>query len=241
MGKLNHIFEKHGDFFKDQQEEIGKLLRSTMKFYYKDGRAYPSVTSIINPTGMSFYAREYAARGTIAHHIFRHWIETREWLDWYDCSILEKEIYIIETGRNKLKVEDANCKGFINAFGDRFYFDKATLEKRFFNEEHGYTGRPDVQGVYGLSVPVVPDNEAHWAMIDLKSVGAYDQKGLEKIFMQLAAYAFGIGEEFFWGICIPLNGKTKLGYAEPIVCNDLRPYFEKFMQRRKALEDLYGI
>lgn len=229
--KLKHLFEKHDDFFKDQQKEIGQLLRSTMKFHYKDGKPYPSVTSIINPTGMSHFAAAYGARGTIVHYVFRHWIETGGWLDWRNCRVLEKEIYIMERDKRKVCLEDANYKGFIAAYGNRFEFDRDSLEKRFFNDKYFYTGRPDSEGKY-LYNP---------AMFEYKSIGTYNKKELDAIFMQLAAYAFGINKLGLWGVCIPLNGKTKVGYAEPIVCTDLKPYFEMFLRRREALRDLYGI
>lgn len=245
MSKLKFLFEKHGDFFKEQQAEIGQMLRGTMKFYWHEGRAYPSVTSIINPTGMSHFAAAYGARGTIVHYLFWHYIRTGEWLDWRNCQVLEKEIYIMERDRRKVRLEDANYMGFMLEYGARFQFDRDSLEKRFFNDEYGYTGRPDSEGLY--SVPNLdglaggPYITGAPSVFEYKSIGTYNKRELDTIFMQLAAYAFGINKPRLWGVCIPLNGKTKIGYAPPIVRTDLKPYFEKFMQRRQALRDLYGI
>lgn len=244
---LKHLFEKHDDFFKDQQKEIGQLLRSTMKFHHKDGKPYPSVTSIINPIGMSHFAASYGARGTIIHYLFWHYIRTGEWLDWRNCQILEKEIYIMERDKRKVRLEDANYTGFMLEYGKRFQFDRDSLENRFFNEEHFYTGRPDSEGIYITPLRSSRFEDAEEclsfpkAIFEYKSIGTYKKKELDEIFMQLAAYAFGINKPNSWGVCIPLNGKTKLGYAEPIVCKDLKPCFEKFMLRRTALKDLYGI
>lgn len=231
MVKFKHIFEKHEDFFQEQQEEIGRLLRSTMKFYWHNDKAFPSVTSILRPKGLSHFAAEYASRGSIVHYVFKCYLEIGKWIDWRDCEFLEKDIYVVETGRSRLRIEDANIKGFLETYGDRFDFDRSLVEKRFFNEEYSYTGKPDVPGLY-----------AGWpAVIDVKTIGTYDKKAIEMIFMQLAAYAHGIGNPEAWGVCIPLNGKTKEGFGEPIVCTDLQPYWEKFLARRKALLDLYGI
>jgi len=235
--KLNRIFEAHGDFFKDQQKEIGRLLRTTMKFHYRAGKWYPSVTSIINPTGMSHFAAAYGARGTIVHYLFWHYIRTGEWLDWRNCRLLEKEIYIMEQDRRKVRVEAANYKGFMLEYGKRFQFDRDSLEKRFFNDKYFFTGRPDSEGLY---TPIL-SGMTYPSIFEYKSIGTYNKKELDAIFMQLAAYAFGQDKPDLWGVCIPLNGKTKLGYVEPIVCKDLRPYFDMFLKRREALRDLYGI
>ena len=92
MTKLKFLFEKHGDFFKEQQAEIGQMLRRSMNLHWHAGRQYPSVTSIINPTGYSRFVAPYASRGTIVHYLFRRYIETGWWLNWRDCGVLEKDI-----------------------------------------------------------------------------------------------------------------------------------------------------
>lgn len=147
-------------FNKNKVDEAGLRIRT------KDGKRYPSVTSILSPTPYNGNP-EYGIRGTEIHKIVNHYAFEGEWID-------------PKAPLSTLKYEDIKYKEFFEAFKDRISFKAPSLqvEIEFFNDEHMYSGEVDmlclVDGV--LTLCDIKTGQWKWEQLVAYYKGLNDKK-----------------------------------------------------------------
>lgn len=112
------------------QYQDAKVGMSGARVRIKDGKKYPSVTSILNPDSPPIDP-EYGLRGTEIHRMFKEWVFGGIWPD--PGIKLEK-----------LKFEDVKYEEFFKKFESRIDFNNARLDVEVFHEKHLYSGEIDV-------------------------------------------------------------------------------------------------
>jgi len=133
----------------------------------------------------------------------------------------------------KHDIDVGDFKGFLEVYP----IDKMEVGKRFFNDEYGYCGEPDVIGV--------PIKDKNWDKLGVKPIETiFDVKRTPDKYkngLQLSAYCknYGIKQ----GIIIPLNDKTQQGYSKPPVYDEetLAGYFQMFQDKQKEFKKRYNI
>ena len=217
------------------REEIDSLLRlnveniknakkakdvGNFRFYERNGLKYVSVSSVLNPEPKTpeeeARLKPYGDRGTALHRIFAHLITNGE------MSSPTKE-------EKELCSSVGGCAGYEFWFKDDARFDFRTSEIEVFNDKELYAGRYDSDGFY----------ETKPAIFDLKS-GSLDKQGIEKAFLQLAAYNMSLPIPKDVLVIIPVGPKAK---KEAIVAQgeDISKYCGMFLAKRKAFKDRYGV
>jgi len=212
-------------------EKIEQQVKG-VRFVEKDGKKYPSVTSIIG-WDQDFHIsdidlRQYGSRGTIVHYMIEQFIQTGAWLTLEEVveknPKLREDASIMYRGNLGLKISDCSHEEFFAQFLKDFEFDE--FEQTIFNDKHLYCGRYDVRGKY-QGVP---------SIIDFKTGSTYS-------FKQLAAYANGDGVEGIEQLVICPVGKTdnKSGCKKPIVTKNVKTEFDNFLKDRAKFAERFGI
>ena len=193
-----------------KQEQLVKALKH-LRFYEKNGKQYPSVTSIINPEP---YLADplYGERGDLLHELFASNQYDYEFTP--DEEVKYASIGGIRQYTLKWIKEDTDIE-----------FDKSEVE--VFHDKEMYAGRYDRDGLYKGKV----------AIYDLKT-GVLNKAGQEKAFMQLSAYAKATGLNVENLVILPCGPKVK---NLPIVSTDVEKYFSMFIEKRIAFKERFGI
>lgn len=228
--KIFDIIEKilHDRF--EHQVNIAKIdliekQYSYIRFREKDGKKYPSVTSILG-----WYKewkvtddelKQYGARGTIVHKLCEVFLKTGKWIEPYESEELKEDISILMGGSLGLSWEDCTHKKFMEKYGDKIKVE--VTEQVVFNDQHLYSGRYDIKGKYDGVVSIM----------DFKT-GAFDMK-------QLAAYAVcetGIEQM----VILPVSPTdNKCGYKKPVISNLIQDEFKGFLKLREKFYMRFGI
>lgn len=108
----------------------GKASEAGLRVREKDGKKYPSVTSILSPAPYTGNP-EYGTRGTEVHRIINQYALSGEWGS-------PKEPL------KTLKYEDVKYKEFFGTFGDRIDYSDQRQEVTIFNDDYMYSGEVDV-------------------------------------------------------------------------------------------------
>ncbi len=198
---------------------------SHIRFREKDGKKYPSVTSI---TGWfkewkitDDELKQYAARGTIVHKLIEVYLTTHKWVEPYDIGELREFISILMSGSLGFSWTDCSYKAFIEKYEDKIEIEKT--EQVVFNDQHLYSGRYDIRGKFdGLK-----------AIMDFKT-GVHDMR-------QLAAYA--VCEKGIERLVILPVGPTdnKCGYKKPVICDTIQDEFKGFLKLRNKFMERFGV
>lgn len=141
--------------------DIAKRDMAGVRIRIKDGKKYPSVSSILKPDGIpSSIDPEYGIRGTEIHNLIHDWITTGKWR-------------APREPLSKLSYEDIHYQEFFTKFKNRIDLKNCQLNIELFHDKHLYSGEIDCIGlVDGLPT-----------LIDFKT-GSYD-------WTQLVAYYKG--------------------------------------------------
>lgn len=215
----------------EERSQVEKILkqRSDLRFYERNGKQYPSVTSIIgwdadwfiSPMALS----QYAARGTIVHKQVEIYLQSGKWPQPEDIPEVYPELVIVKKGDLGLKLDDID---FVEYY-KKHPFDYIDLEEKVYNDEHRYAGRRDIRATFNNKL----------AIMDVKTSSAVNR---EKAFKQMAAYAMatpGIQTDLM--VVIPLTNKNKCGYGKPIIEDNIKKYWELFLVDRKNFKQRFGI
>jgi hypothetical protein len=198
---------------------------SNIRFREKDGKKFPSVTSILDWDKTWRVTQDelnqYAARGTIVHKLIEIYYKTGEWKIPVEIDELKEEVAILLGGSLGFSWTDCTHELFIEKYGDKIKVEKT--EQIVFNDEILYSGQYDLKGSY--------DNVS--AIIDFKT-GAYDMR-------QLAAYA--VCETGIKRLVVLPVGPTdnKCGYKKPVICDTINDQFKDFLKARKKFRLRFGI
>ena len=198
-----------------------------IRFYEKDGKRYPSVTSIlgwdtdwkITPDELN----QYGSRGTIVHKLIEIYLNTGEWVIPSDVSELNEDVAIVCGGSLALSWHDCSHKAFFEANGKDIDID--LMEQEVINTEVGYGGRLDAMGTY----------KGKPAIFDWKTGASSD-------FRQLSAYASCCEIPIKTLVIAPV-GKTdnKQGFMRPKENNALESEFKAFLKARASFKRRFGI
>ena len=199
---------------------------SNIKFREKDGKKYPSVTSILNWEKTwkipEDELKQYSARGVVVHKLIELYLETKEWRNPLDIPALKEEVSILMSGSKGFSWEDCSHIAFMEKYRDKI--EVKSIECEVFNSQQLYSGRYDIKGKY----------EGIPSIMDFKTGSDYDMR-------QLAAYA--VCEEGIEQLVILPVGPTenKTGIKKPIVCDTIQDQFKDFIKARARFKERFGI
>jgi hypothetical protein len=198
---------------------------TNIRFYEKDGKKYPSVTSILNWDKEWHVTddelRQYASRGNIVEAMINEFLVSGKWIDPTQIPSLREDVSILMSGSMMMTWEQCSHKKFMEQYGGKI--TPLRYQKEVFNGEALYAGTYDIFGKYdGIK-----------SMIDIKT-GGFDMR-------QLAAYA--ICEKDIEQLVILPVGPTdnKCGYKRPVVCDTIQKEFEEFLKARAKFKQRFGI
>ena len=213
-------------FSNNAKAELIEKQYSGIRFYEKDGKKYPSVTSILNWNIdwkiSEDQLQQYGARGTIVHKLIEKYLESGKWVNPNEIQELESEVATITAGSLKLDWKDCSYEKAIEAVKGDLEVLKTELE--LYNNEHLYAGRTDVYGSY----------KGKMSIIDFKTGTTADMR-------QLAAYAVCL-KDVEQLVIVPVGPTdNKSGVKKPIISTDIQGEFKKFMYARSAFRERFGI
>jgi hypothetical protein len=196
-----------------------------IRFREKDGRKYPSVTSITDWDKdwkiTDDELRQYGARGNIIHKLIEIYINTKKWVEPERVPELKEDLIVLVTGSLNLSWKDCSYKKFFKQFGKDFEWLEG--EQVIFNDEHLYSGRYDRKCRY----------KGRLSMLDFKT-GAFHMK-------QLAAYA--VCEKGIEQLIVCPVGKTDniCGYKKPSITEAIQDNFKSFLKDRTKFRERFGV
>jgi hypothetical protein len=114
----------------DEHYNRAKLDISKVRVRVKDGKKYPSVTSIMNPLPLNIDP-DYAVRGSEIHRLVNRWIEQGKWDQPREPL-------------NKLNYTDIKYKEFFADHEKSIDFIDCKVELEIFNDERLYSGEVDL-------------------------------------------------------------------------------------------------
>ncbi len=199
---------------------------SNIRFREKDGKKYPSVTSITDWDKdwriTDDELRQYGARGTIVHKLIEEYIKTGIWPEPEMLPDLREDLIILATGSLNLTWKSCSHQKFFEQFEK--YFEFHGTEQEVYNSEHLYSGRYDARGLYKGKVSI----------IDFKTGSSYSH-------LQTAAYA--VCEKDIEQLVICPVGVTpnKSGYKKPNVTEDIKGNFRQFLKARTKFRQRFGV
>ena len=220
---LHQLFDQEANRAK---ADLIEKQYANIRFYEKDGKKYPSVTSILDWEQewrvTQDELRQYAARGTIIHAMIIEYLKTGKWPDPLKMASLKEEVSILMSGSLNMTWENCSHKAFMDKYGSKIKFEKA--EQEVYNEENLYAGTYDLKGEY----------DGIRSIMDFKSGSVYD-------FRQLVAYA--ICEDKIEQLVILPIGPTqnKCGYMQPKICDTIQAEFREFLKARAKFKARFGI
>ena len=227
MKKLRSIvrwhFEQEGN---NAKADLIQKQYSGIRFYEKDGKKYPSVTSVLGWNVdwkiSEDELQQYGSRGTIVHKLIEGYLATGKWIDPTTAPELANEVATVTAGSLALSWVDCSYKAALEAIeGDLKVINQ---EQELFNDEHLYAGRSDLVCMY----------KGKKTIIDFKSGTTTDMR-------QLAAYAACLdGIEQL--VIVPVGpNENKSGIKKPIISTDVVGEFKKFLFARASFRERFGI
>lgn len=199
---------------------------SNMRFRERNGKKYPSVTSILNWDKewavTEDQLRQYASRGTIVHKILEIYLKEGKWVDPNEVKELKEDIAILMGGSMGFHWNDCSYKAFMEKHRELIVVDE--LEKEIYNDELLYSGRYDIKGMY----------DGKKSIMDFKTGTSWDMR-------QLAAYAI-CEPDIEQLVILPVGATTnKCGYMKPIICDTVQNEFKEFAKARAKFKERFGI
>jgi hypothetical protein len=156
---LHSVFENESN--RGKADLIDKQY-SKVRFYEKNGKKYPSVTSILG-WDKDFHVtedelRQYASRGTIVGEMVETYLQTGEWIDPTQVASLREDVSVLMSGALMMTWEQCSV----------------------FNEENLYAGTEDILGLYDGGKSVMDVKCGGW---DMRQLAAYAmcEKDIEQL------------------------------------------------------------
>lgn len=219
---LHKVFEHESN--RGKADLIDKQY-TNIRFYEKDGKKYPSVTSILD-WGKTWRItedelRQYASRGSIVGETVETYLSTGKWIDPEKTASLREDVSIVLDGSLGMHWNQGSYKAFCEKFKDKIVV--GAVQGIVSNEEAEYAGTYDIVGYY----------EGKKTLFDVKS-GVFDMR-------QLAAYAMCL-EGIEQLVVLPVGPTdNKCGYKKPVVCDTIQKEFEEFLKARAKFRARFGI
>ncbi len=219
---LHTVFE--GESNRGKAELIDKQY-ANIRLYDKDGKKYPSVTSILNWNKewrvTDDELQQYASRGNVVEALISEYIKTGQWIEPTEVPSLREDVSILMGGSLMMSWEQGSHKAFMEKFRDKIVVNE--FQKTVFNDESLYAGTLDILGKY--------DNIN--SVMDIKT-GGFDMR-------QLAAYAVCL-KDIEQLVVLPVGPTdNKCGYKKPVICNTIQKEYEEFLKARAKFKQRFGI
>jgi hypothetical protein len=219
---LHAVFE--GESNRGKAELIDKQY-ANIRFYDKDGKKYPSVTSILGWDKewrvTDDELQQYASRGNVVEALITEYIKTDKWIAPTEVPSLKEDVSILMSGSLMMTWEQGSHKAFMEKFKDNIAVDE--FQVTVFNDEALYAGTLDILGSY--------DNIK--SVMDIKT-GGFDMR-------QLAAYAVCC-KNIEQLVVLPVGPTdNKCGYKRPVVCDTIQKEYEEFLKARAKFRQRFGI
>ena len=231
---MDQAFKYANDYIRKMLEGVSNNAKADLiqkqyagiRLYEKDGKKYPSVTSILGwDTDWKITEDElqqYGSRGTIVHKLAEIYLREGTWANPVDLPELENDVAVLMGGSRNLSWMDCSyIKSIEGIMGDLKVIQQ---ENELYNDEKLYAGRADVLCVY----------KGKQTILDFKTGTTTDMR-------QLAAYAAcckGIEQL----VIIPVGPTTnKSGFKKPVVCTDIAGEYKKFLYARAKFRERFGI
>jgi hypothetical protein len=215
------------------QKRQEKIYNHQIRWYdLPSGKRVPSVTSIIRwggPDEKQWVSDEQfeglGARGTVGDLILQKFIETEEWLE--PDRIPEARVHLMKM--KQLKVE---MTGDLPAFVEKYKVKFTKGHFKVFSTEHEYGGEPDC---------ICTFDGGPATLADLKWYNPTEEQ-LVKVFVQIAAYWKASEIQCDQGAVIPIHGRTKQGFSQPMIREKeaLEKYFQIFLSYRETFRERFG-
>lgn len=200
-----------------------------IRFYEKDNKKYPSVTSVLGWDDRDKFnmsdavLAEYGSRGTIVHKLIEHYLTEGKWYDPLEVPELEHDVATLMSGVKKLTWQDCTHeKALASIMPDVKVLNQ---EIEVYNDEHLYAGRADLVCLY----------QGKLTLVDWKTGKTSDMR-------QLAAYASCLKdtvEQMMIVYCGPTDNKS--GLRKPVVSTDIAGEYKKFLYSRAKFRERFGI
>jgi hypothetical protein len=230
--------------FKNQEQKAIadriKKEREDIRFYTRNGKLYPSVTSILNWDSDFFMPphelTQHASKGSIVHAQCEHYIKTGEWVDPLQLPECYPDLAIVKKGNLQLEIENYNFVGFLEKYPIGF----TSTETQVFNDELQYAGTYDCKGTFVEKEKPLKDIVCgKVTLFDIKTCSSIDKN---KFFKQLTAYAKCEENSDIEQLCvIHLKADNDSGYAKPIIETDLEKYWSLFKKDRENFKKRFGV
>lgn len=227
MKKLKKVlrwhFEQEGN---NAKADLIQKQYANIRFYEKDGKKFPSVTSIIGWDVdwkiSEDELRQYGSRGTIVHKLIERYLGSAKWADPMEIPELSGDVATVTAGSLGLNWKDCS---YITAI-DKLMADlqMLELEKEIYNDEHLYAGRCDM----------VCNYKGKKTILDFKTGTTTDMR-------QLAAYAVCV-KDVEQLVIVPVGPTdNKSGFKKPVISTDVAGEFKKFIYARIKFRERFGI
>ena len=208
-----------------------KRTYASLRWYEKDGKEYPSVTSILGwNVDMAKMCRmtpdellQYACRGNIVEAMINEYLRHGEWLEPSMIPSIREDVAVLETGSLGMTWKVCSYKEFIAKFESKIKVE--AIQKTVFNDEHLYAGTEDILGEYD-GVKSVIDIKCRKGGWDMRQLAAYAK--CEKDVKQIVIFPVGECDN----VC---------GYKKPVICTTIQAEFEKFIIARAAFKRRFNI
>lgn len=222
-GILRWHFEQEGNRAK---ADVIEKQYAGVRFYEKDGKKYPSVTSILGWNVdwkiSEDELQQYGSRGTIIHRLIEIYFREKKWANPLDLPELENDVATLMAGSKKLSWKTCSYQKAIESVMSDIKV--MLLENELYNDEHLYAGRSDLYCLY----------KGKRTIMDLKSGTTTDMR-------QLAAYAACM-DSIEQLVIVPVGPTdNKSGFKKPIVCTNIEKEFKGFLYARAKFRERFGI
>lgn len=219
---LHTVFE--GESNRGKADLIDKQY-ANIRFYEKNGKKYPSVTSILNWNKewrvTDDELQQYASRGNVVEALINEYIKTGKWLEPAQTPSLREDVSILMSGSLMMSWEQGSHKAFMEKYKDKIIV--LEFQKTVFNDEALYAGTLDIEGNYNDIASVM----------DIKT-GGFDMR-------QLAAYAICL-ENIKQLVILPVGPTdNKCGYKKPVICDTIQKEYAEFLKARAKFKQRFGI
>lgn len=227
------LAKKLEDEYERVRTENIKRTRQDIRFYPRNGKQYPSVTSIISAIEPIDFdpakLRQYASRGSLVHAQVDHFFKTGIWeKDILKIPGTKLDYLCVTQGDLKLNWTDCSFPNFWDKHSKDFVVE--STETKLFNDTQIYAGTADIVCTY----------QGKRTIADIKTASTYENGKVERYWKQLAAYAKCL-EGIEQMVIIPLNPSNKSGFGAPLIEQDVNRFWGLFLQDRAAFRELYGI
>lgn len=235
------LLKKIQEDYERIQAETIRRRNPDLRFYERNGKLYPSVTSIINWRGIDFPAeqlKQYAARGTILHELLTIGLRTGEVPNPETLDNLAEDILILKLGDLRLRWDDVDVKAVINTLHKEGWNFEKEPPQIVYNDVYRYAGLPDAFALLKTG------DISKKGLVDFKFVSKVTPEKVEKWGEQLVAYQYCFSEPFSVLAVIPITPGREAKLTSDIIFfekEEQERLWQRFLLDREHFRKVYGV